>query len=300
MDTRQQAEALSAKQYGVITARQAAACGMTADQVRQQVRSGRWTVAARGTYIVTGSPRTWEQRILAAVLITGTGAAASHQTAGWLQGMLEERPPRIDVTTAFGKHHGAADGFTIHRARGFGRPDIRSARGIPVTSPPRTLVDLAGVLADRPLAAALDAALLRGLISIPSLRRYIDRRGLRRRRGVGRLIKLLDDREYGVPESELEREFLDVVERFGLPRPVRQKQIAAYRADFAYTDARILIEVDGRATHGTAEAFEEDPFRQNALALEGWTILRFTWKRLTQQPEYVVETIEKALSVLRA
>lgn len=296
MHPRERAANLAAKQHGVITVKQALNCGMTRDQVRQQVRSGRWIPDSRGTHIVAGSVATWEQRTAASVLAAGPAAAASHLAAAWLHGLIEQRPERIDVTVPHDARNGRAGAAILHRTRILRPSDVRRKSGIPVTCPSRTLVDIAGVLQDRPLAAALDRALLKGLVSIPALRRYIDERGLRRKPGVGRLIKLLDDREFGVPESELEREFLAVVRDFHLPEPVRQQTIGAFRVDFVYADARVVIEVDGRATHGTSEAFEEDPVRQNALVLEGWTIVRFTWKQLRQRPEYVVDTITALLA----
>lgn len=296
MHPRQRAANLATKQHGVITTQQALMCGMTAGEIRQELRSGRWVASAKGTYIVNGSARTWEQRVAAAVLTAGERAAASHLTAASLHGLIERRPSTVDVTVAYGGHRGAAQGFVIHRARTLEASDIRCMQGLRVTGPGRTLVDIAGVLDARRLGAALDRALLRGLVSIPGLRRYIDQRGLRRRRGVGRLVKLLDDREFGVPESELEREFIAVIAGSGLQQPVRQQPVGPYRVDFAYPDRRLLIELDGRATHGTAEAFEADPVRQNELVLDGWTVLRFTWKQMTEDPDYILATIRRALS----
>jgi very-short-patch-repair endonuclease len=241
----------------------------------------------RGLYAVSGSSRTWHQRAVACVLRACAGAAVSHLAAAWLLRLVAQRPNGIEVTVPYAMRAGG----TPHRAKDFSRSDIRIVDGIPVTCPARTLIDIASLLPDKPLAAALDTALLKGLVSLPALRRYVADRGLGRKRGVGRLLKLVDDREFGVPESELEREFLLLIRRSKLPKPERQKPVGRYRVDFAYPDARLLIEVDGRANHGTAQAFEDDPLRQNALVLAGWTVLRFTWKQVTQQPEYVVETI---------
>jgi hypothetical protein len=212
----------AAKQHGVITRKQAMSCGMTSDQIRNHVRSSRWRVHSAGTYIVSGTVATWEQRTMARVLAAGSLAVVSHLSAAWLLRLIEKRPNRTDVTVPHGRRRGSVAETVLHKARGLQRSDVRRIDGIPVTGPGRTLVDIAGVLDDRRFAAALDTALLRGLVSIPALRRYIDERGLRRNRGVGRLMRVLDDREFGVPESELEREFLSLVEELDLPDPVRQ------------------------------------------------------------------------------
>jgi very-short-patch-repair endonuclease len=228
-------------------------------------------------------------------LAAGESAAVSYASAAWLLGIIERRPDRIDVTIRHNAHHGVGNGFLLHRARSFECCDTRVAKGIRVTCPARTLVDLASVLPARALAAVLDAALLRGLVTIGVVRRYIRDRRLGRNRGVGTLVRLLDDREFGVPESELEREFLALVDACDLQKPARQQALGAHRVDFAYPSARLLIEVDGRATHGTAAAFEADPVRQNDLVLDGWRVLRFTWAQVTQRRKYVAETVRHAL-----
>ncbi len=232
---------------------------------------------------------------MASTLAAGLGAAAGGLSAAALLGFVDRKPTRIDVTVPHGRHAGPSRAYLIHRARSFDRADVVVVDGIRVTCPARTLVDLAGVLPSRRLEAALDTALLKGRISIPALRRYIRVRRLGHLRGVGMLMNLLDDREDGVPESQLERELLRIVKRYGLPRPVRQHIEMRYRIDFAYIPERILIEVDGRATHGTAEAFQKDPRRQNLLVLEGWTILRFTWDDVKNRPADVAKIIRLAL-----
>jgi very-short-patch-repair endonuclease/predicted transcriptional regulator of viral defense system len=288
---------LIAKQHGAVTMKQATDRGLTPDQVRQNVRSGRWIVSSRGTYIVAGAPSPWEQRAMTSQLAAGEAAAVSHLAAAWLHRMVDRPPAHIDITVPHSAQRGShSKSVVVHGARTFGRGDIRSVYGIQVTCPSRTLVDIASVLPDKALAAALDTALMRGLVSIRSLRRYFRERRLTRRRGVGRLRELLDDREFGVPESQLEREFLELVREYRLPSPARQRRIGPHRVDFAYPSVRLLIEVDGRATHGTAEAFESDPVRQNALVLEGWTVLRFTWKQVTQDRDYVAATVQRALA----
>ena len=116
-----------------------------------------------------------------------------------------------------------------------------------------------------------------------------------RRPGVGRLVRLLDDREFGVPESELERRTLELIAAHVLPPPERQTRVGPHRVDVTYESRHLLVEVDGRATHGTSEAFEHDRVRQNSLVLEGWTVLRFTWKQITQDPDYIAATLRRAL-----
>lgn len=183
-----------------------------------------------------------------------------------------------------------------HRARRFDRADVRIVSRIPVTCVARTIADLAGLVKSADLEAALDKALLRGLVTTYGLRTYVDDRGLRHHPGVGTLMRLVADRSAGVPEGELERRFLEILRKRGLPEPARQHREGRRRIDFAYIDERIAIELDGYASHGSKTAFESDRLRQNELVLAGWFPLRFTWEHVTQAAHTVGETLEEALS----
>jgi very-short-patch-repair endonuclease len=210
-------------------------------------------------------------------------------------GLVEGRPEHLEVVVRRGTRSGDLRAASVRRVAHLDIRDVRTVKGLRVTCPARTLVDLAGALTDRALARAVDTALLSGLTTIRVIRRYVHDRRLQRRPGIRRLVKLLDDREFGVPESELERRMLELIGQYRLPSPERQRAAGPHRVDFAYLEAAVLVEVDGRATHGTAEAFDQDPVRQNDLVLEGWTVLRFTWTHITADPDYVAETITRAL-----
>ena len=295
MDPAARALQLAAQQYGALSSSQARAWGLTRNQVRQLVRSGRLIAVRRSVYIVAGSPSTWEQRASIALLAGGDEAALSFRAAGFLHGLMDEKPGRIDVTVPHKTHNGDVDDVIVHRAVHLGAHDTRTVRALRVTCPARTLVDLASVYPERALGRAVDRALLSGLVTIRVARRYIRDRGLMCRPGVGVLVKLLDDREFGVPESELERRTIELIAEYRRPVPERQQRVGPHRVDFAYDGRRVLVEVDGRATHGTSEAFENDRVRQNEFVLAGWTVLRFTWKHITQDADYVADTLRRAL-----
>ena len=112
---------------------------------------------------------------------------------------------------------------------------------------------------------------------------------------MGVLSRLLDDREHGVPESELERAFLRLVRRHRLPVPVRQHPVGRYRLDFAYPDVKVAIELDGWATHGSPQRRRADLSRQNELEVLGWHVLRFTWDDVTKDPAGVALTVRAVL-----
>jgi hypothetical protein len=211
----QRIAALAATQYGVFTRRQALDAGFTDKAISIRISRGSWQRLRSGLYAIAGAPQTFHQRAVSGALICGARSAASHRTAGFLHGLIAEEPPLVDVSVLHGAHYRPGPGLVIHQVVVLDRRDVRLVAGIPTTTPTRTLVDLAGMLGPIELERVNDDALIRRT-SIATLRACIERVGATRE-GMGRLIRLLDDREFGVPESELERLFLRLIARFRLP-----------------------------------------------------------------------------------
>jgi very-short-patch-repair endonuclease/predicted transcriptional regulator of viral defense system len=284
---------LASTQYAVIGRAQAVALGMSHSTIKTKLENGLWRPVERGVYVMSGAPACWERSVVVAVVASGTGAVASHRAAGRLHALLHEVPTVVDITVLRGRHPRPGHGREVHRTRVLRSSDVTRVRGIPVTSVPRTLLDLVRVLSDEVMEAALDTALLLGRTSIGAMRRYLAACG--RTRYVGRLVRVLDDREFGVPASELERVFERILKRERLPYPSRQHTHLRYRVDYAYPDQRIAVEVDGRATHSGKQDVQRDRRRQNDIVLDGFLVLRFTWDDVTKDPDYVVATIRRAL-----
>jgi very-short-patch-repair endonuclease len=101
-------------------------------------------------------------------------------------------------------------------------------------------------------------------------------------------------------ESELESRVLDLLEAEGLPRPDTQPRTRAgggrWRLDFLYRRERVVIEADGYASHSTAEMFERDRARNNALAASGYVVLHWTWAALCDRPEALVHQLRCLLA----
>lgn len=155
--------------------------------------------------------------------------------------------------------------------------DRTTVDAIPVTTPARTLIDLATCLDRDRLEEVLDDALRRRLVSLPKLRWRIKELGARTM-----LKQLVDERAHGVTESKLEIRVLRALRAAGLPEPVIQHPIGRYRVDFAYPASRIAIECDGYQFHSGRRAFDADRTRRNALSTMGWTVLHATWTDIEQ------------------
>jgi very-short-patch-repair endonuclease len=190
----------------------------------------------------------------------------------------------------------------VHVVTDLGPVDVTTVGHLPVTTAARTLIDLAAVVDDDALEQALEGALSDGRTSLRQVGRRLDALSRRGRPGLARVRRVLGRRLEGGPsESELETRFVRVLRRARLPLPVRQHEVrlggrAVARADLAYPEARLLIELDGWSTHGTKPAFHADRRRQNMLVLAGWTLLRFTWADVVETPAAVVAAVLGALA----
>ena len=283
---------LAGRQHGVISAWQLAELGYSKARISRETFAGRLHQLHWGVYAVGHTGLSREARCLAAVLSCGPGAVLSHRSAAWLWGMTDRWTPVVDVTATAPRH--ARDSICVHSARTLISSDRSSSREIPVTAPPRTLLDFAAV---DPwyLAVALDRAARRNLLDLIAIDALLARsRGLR---GVARLREGLDIyRDPAFTRSGLERRFLQLVREAGLPRPSTNVFVEGYEID-AYWDAeRFAVELDTYDYHGGQVAFEKDRLRQEDLKLAGIEMTRITGTRIKREPRAVMERIRKLLA----
>jgi very-short-patch-repair endonuclease len=99
-----------------------------------------------------------------------------------------------------------------------------------------------------------------------------------------------------ITRSELERRFIALCDRFGIPRPATNVIVAGREVDGVWHEARLVVEIDSREHHMTTVAFEEDRARDADLMLAGYRVLRITWRRLRDEPEAVAETLRALLA----
>jgi hypothetical protein len=236
---------------------------------------------------------------MAAVLACGSEAVLSHRSAAELWGLLQEGEGMIDVM-APNRRGRIPAGIQAHRDSSLAPVDRTSTRGIPCTSVERTLLDLASECTTWELRQALAEAEVRRLLDHAKLRRLI--RGSRGRRGVAKLRLLFEELDPSTKRtrSELERRFLRVCARAGLPRPevnvALEVEDGVAEADFLWRDAGLIVEADSRRFHDTNFAFEHDRKREQRLQLAGWRVSRCTWKQVEREPRRLVETIRGLLA----
>ncbi len=225
---------------------------------------------------------------MAAVLSCGPGALLSHASAAALWEIRSDQRGSIEVSVP-----APADprrpGLIVHRRADLEAEDFQRRRGIPVTSPSSTLVDLAYCLQPEQLEAAINEADKLGLIDPESLRSRLDE--MPRRPGLGALRRLLDRRTFMLTDSELERRFLPLARRAGLPPPETGRHLNGFKVDFYWPGLGLVVETDGLRYHRTAAQQAKDRLRDQTHAAAGLTPLRFTHAQVRFEPSQVRATL---------
>jgi hypothetical protein len=235
---------------------------------------------------------------MAAVLSVGEPAAASHRTAAELWGMTSRRGGSIEVVTRRWDRVRRPP-FAVHESGDLVETDIVLVDGIPVTTAARTVVDLGANAPKWLVASCLDTALRKRLLTVGQVYRFMGRVAKRGRRGVGVIRPMIEEREGwdGVTESELEDLFRRVLGGAALRMPEPRYELRdgdggfVCRADFAYPDRRVLIELDSEGFHMDRETFRTDRIKQNRALSLGWQTYRFTWHDLTERRAAVVRIL---------
>jgi very-short-patch-repair endonuclease len=289
--------ALAERQHGVVSRRQLLEMGMGRGAIGWRLDRGRLHPVHLGVYAVGCSLLGRKGRWMAAALACGRGAVLSHRSAGQLWGILSLSGRRIEVTRP-GSHR-SRPGIVTHRAPLPG-DETTAVEGIPVTGLSRTLLDLAAVLSRQQLEQALNEAEVLGLtdrISIPTLlERYPRRHGTAVLRTT-----LLDPQTFrGVTRRELEARFRELLDGSDLSRPRFNADVAVrgrfFEVDCLWTEQRLVVELDGRAVHGTPRAFERDREKDRFLVADGWRVVRITWRQLTEDAETVLTDLRLLLT----
>ena len=276
----------------MVAARQLAALGISRNAVSARAHAGRLHRVHHGVYAVGHPVLTVNGRRMAAVFAAGPGAVLSHASAAALWEIRATSASRIDVTvrTAGGR---TRPGLRIHRAPTLRDDEITDHEGIAVTTPARTLFDLASSLPRRAIERALDEAELRELYDLTALKAIVSAH--RGQPGTAALEAALAHEAGTTPtKSELEELLLAICDDHDLARPQVNADVAGLEVDFVFADQRLAVEADSWAYHRTRRAFERDRERDAILARAGYRTLRFTHRQLTQRAAEVAETIRSS------
>jgi very-short-patch-repair endonuclease len=289
---------LAARQHGVVATRQLVALGITQQAVSRRAAAGRLHRVHRGVFAVGHPVLDRPGRWMAAVLACGPGAALSHAGAAALWDIRGSSARLTDVTTP--RTGRSRPGLRIHRPRTLRPDEVTVSDGIPVTTPARTILDLAAVLQRRPLEQVLDRAELHELTDYPALDALAAAHP--GHHGAGKLRRALERHAAGttLTKGKLEERFLKLCRDHRLPTPVVNTWPAGREVDFLFASDRLIVETDSWTHHHTRDAFENDRRRDALHARAGYRTLRFTHRQLTDEPGAVAAAVAAVLADRRA
>ena len=237
---------------------------------------------------------------MAAVLAYGKGAVLSHRTAAAHWGLRRSATRLIEVSIPSRAGCLARRGINLHRISTLSSMEATTYEGIPVTTPARTLLDLAEVVPSRALRRALDEAERQRLFDLRALEAVIASHVGHRGAGVLAAVLLEHDIGMTLTRSELEERFLVLCAAHDLPRPAVNACVGRYEVDFLWRAERLIVETDGRASHATRAAFERDRARDVRLTVAGYRVVRFTYRQVVAEPAAVTELMTRLLRPCRS
>ncbi len=293
--------AIAKMQRGRVARGQLLQAGITDGMIHRMVAQGSLHRRYPGVYVVGHLAPIELEDETAALLACPDGAVLSHISAASLWRLRPEpaRSEPVHVTLQTDTRVFLA-GICSHRTRVLDRRDIRIHRGLPVTSPARTLVDNAGSDSPDELAQALDDALNREIVRPSEIRDMLERAG-HGRRGAGLLRRMLDERDQGGrSRSHPERKLRSLLVAADLPHAEMNARILGYDVDFVWADLRVIVEVDGERYHSGTAKFESDRRRDQRLEAHGWTVIRITARQLEREPYAVIARLAAALALAEA
>lgn len=286
--------AWAGEDWGVLSLAELRACGLSRKAVMWRVRAG-WLHPLHRTVYAVGHPNvSIEGRLLAAVKACGPGAVASHFSAAVLWGLMrwDGRRPEVLVASRSTRRH---PGLRVHRTARLEFRDVARRRCVPVTSPARTLVDIASMLGPRPLRRAVREAQAQRIVALPHIVEALSRLGPCR--GSAKLAAIVATGP-APTRSELEDVVLDLLLRGGLQHPhVNVPLLLGGRRvipDFRWAARRVVVEADGAAWHENRLAREDDAARQAVLEAHGERVVRVTWQQAVGRPAETIARIRAA------
>jgi very-short-patch-repair endonuclease len=263
---------LAERQYGVVTFGQLLDLGLGEHGIYERVRTKRLHRLHRGVYAVGHEQLRRDGRLLAAVLACGRGAVLSHASAAALWEIRGSAATVIDVTVPSRAGRLRRSGIRIHRSGRLRAEDVTTNNGIPVTTVARTLLDLADVLPKQALKRAIDESEYLRLFDLISVVAVVNANP--GRRGATLLKSAAEPPQ--LTRSELENRFLRLCARHQIPKPLTNHTVCGYQVDAFWPRARLVLELDGYAAHGTRRAFQSDRERDRRLVRAGFRAIRVT------------------------
>ncbi len=288
--------AIAAEQAGRVALAQLVAAEISPSTVRRMAANGTLHRLHAGVYAVghRGVPPLGDE--FAALLAIGLPIALSHCSSGFVWEMWPAAPPAVEVLV-LGDRAKSRVGIRVHRTRSLAPVDLRWRYGLPLTSPERTLLDLADHHEPRTVERAFDEAMARRLISRTKVLALLER--CPGRIGGPLLAALADPaRAPGVTREAAEERLLMMIRAAELPDPERNVPIGPYTVDMLWREAGVVVEVDSFTWHSGPAAFKRDRRKDAYLSDRGLTVHRVTWEMM-DSPLPLIARLARAVTAVR-
>ena len=285
---------------------------MAHDALAVYLRRRGWPSPYPGIFVEPASPNTFEQAAYIATLIAGRHRVlVARRAAAYLWGMVTTMPDIIELVVPADRHDAEVDGveltvegcasevsIKVRRTRTLKRSHARDLKGVPLTSPARTVLDLAEDLSLGRLRVLVIDAIQRRVLALDELALLHD--AVPSYRGRKKVTTVLADLATEMCDSRLEYTFRKEARRRGFkpfprPFPFRCSDGRTISIDVAFPAEWVAVELDGLAFHSNRESLVRDHRRQNRAVAGGWRVLRVDWSRLSQDADALFDELAALL-----
>ena len=281
---------MAARTHGVVTRGELLHAGVTPGEIKQRLGTGALIREYRGVFRVGHRAPSLEAEYLAAVRACGEGALLCGRAAAFLYGILRGRPPGPE---ALSTRRLRLAGVKTVRTRGIDARDCTLYRAIPITTVPRTIVDLAAELTTDDLARACHEAAVRYRVRPEAIEAVLARRP--NSPGAAKLRRVLRG-DVRVTLSKLESRFLELLGQQQLPLPDTNRRVDGRRIDCRWPEHRLTVELDGYRFHSSRHAWENDRRREREARARGDEFRRYTYGDVFEEPRLMLAELRALLS----
>ena len=280
---------LASRAHGVVTRSELVDAGLSNDEVKRRREKGLLIPVHRGVYRFGHHAPSLEARYLAAVKACGNEAVLSGRAAAYLWRLIKGSPPQPEVLAPNDRR---VPGVGVHRARRTDLGEIGKRQGIPITTVPRTLVDLASSLPEAALARACHEAGVLYRTTPSQVDAVLSR--LPNAPGRANLERVLHGK-VPVTLSKLESRFLKLLREARLSLPITNRVADGHRVDCRWPEQRITVELDSYRFHNSRYAWDKDRRREREARSRGDEFRRYTWGDVIEDPEYMLNELRELL-----
>ena len=285
-------------QHGVIDRWQLRELGLTDDAIQHRIRTGRLHRIAPNVYAVGHRTLDLHAVRLRAVRTFRDDAFLSHRSAGAVWDMAWDTATTTHVSVMHRRGLAQREGIRLHRPRTLLPEDVTTHRGVPVTTPARTIFDIAATESPWLAERAIEDAENGRIFDLKRVETLLAR-NIPGARTVAALLETVDPDQQTQLRSTLEAAFLMLSRQHGLERPRWNERVEGWRVDAHWPHQRLVVELDSAGFHLSRAAFERDRRQDVDLQSKGWRVLRFTYLRVKREPEVVIATVGRMLAPAR-